>query len=81
MDTKDINEIKQWMNNNLVTKQEALKITGQSAQGFQQSVRTNMIDPFYESKDGKGPSIVRLYLKSDIEAYAKQLQAKKQRQQ
>ena len=39
MDTKDINEIKQWMNNNLVTKQEALKITGQSAQGFQQSVR------------------------------------------
>ncbi|EGP5080267.1 MULTISPECIES: hypothetical protein [Enterococcus] len=81
MDTKNIAEIKQWMNNNLVTKQEALKITGQSAQGFQQSVRTNMIVPFYESKDGKGPAIVRLYLKSDIETYAKQLKAKKQKQQ
>ncbi|EOH8808526.1 MULTISPECIES: hypothetical protein [Enterococcus] len=79
MDTNNLNEIKQWITENLVSKREALKITGQSPQAFQQSVRTNMISPFYESKEGFGSSIVRLYLKSEIEAYAKQLKSKKQK--
>ncbi|MBE9855090.1 hypothetical protein G8B32_10710 [Enterococcus faecalis] len=79
MNPNNINQIKQWMTENLVSKREALKITGQSPQAFQQSVRTNMIRPFYESKEGKGSSVVRLYLKSEIEAYAKQLKAKKQK--
>lgn len=81
MNITNIEELKEWIETNLVTKQEAIKITEQSPKGFQQSVRTNVIKPFYESKEGKGPSVVRLYLKNDIEAYAKQLQAKKQKQQ
>ncbi len=66
-------ELKAWISENLLTKREAIQITQQSPETFQQSVRTGVIRPFYESKEGKGPAIVRLYLKSEVEAYAKQL--------
>lgn len=74
--------MKEWISENLLTKQEAIKITNQSPETFQQAVRTRVIRPFYESKEGKGPAIVRLYLRSDIEAYAKKLaiRRKKERQ-
>lgn len=81
MNITNINELKEWIETNLVTKQEALRITEQSPKGFQQSVRTNVIQPFYESKEGKGPSVVRLYLKSDVEKYAEQLEEKRQKRQ
>jgi hypothetical protein len=65
-------DLKTWMSENLLTKQEAIVITKQSPETFQQAVRTRVILPFYE-KEGKGPANVRLYLKSEIEAYAEHL--------
>ena len=62
-----IEEIKQFMNKNLLTKKEAMKITGQSLTAFDQAVQTGRLKPFFEK--GKGRSMIRLYLKSDVERY------------
>ncbi|MBJ0457579.1 hypothetical protein ACFC84_16460 [Enterococcus casseliflavus] len=70
----DPKEIKEWILDNLVTKQGAMKITGQSGPAFQQAVRTNMVTPFVEYNESP---MVRLYLKSEIEAYAEQVKFRK----
>lgn len=62
------NEIKDWIKNNLIMQDEARSITGQSVSGFNQSVATGRIKPFVEF--GKARK-TRLYLKADIEEYAK----------
>nr|WP_216696338.1 hypothetical protein [Enterococcus innesii] len=80
MNITNSTELKEWISENLLTKREAIKITKQSAETFQQSVRTGMIRPFYESKEGKGPAIVRLYLKSEVETYAKQLDVRRKKE-
>ncbi|MGL9768982.1 hypothetical protein [Enterococcus sp. DIV0806c] len=71
-----LTEIQQWGEKNLLTRQQAAKITGQSYAGFSQTIKTGKIKPFFEFGDS-GPSVVRLYLKSDIEEYAQQLKSKK----
>ena len=65
-----LDELKQFMNDNLVNQQEAIKITHQSKTAFSQSLTTGKIKPFFET-EGKGPAKVRLYLRSDLEEYAK----------
>ena len=62
-----IEEIKEFMNSNLLTKKEAMGITGQSLTAFNQAVQTGRLKPFFER--GKGRSTVRLYLKEDVERY------------
>lgn len=62
-----IEEIKQFMNKNLLTKKEAMRITGQSLTAFDQAVQTGRLKPFFER--GEGRSTVRLYLKEDVERY------------
>lgn len=79
MNLRTPQDIQDWCLKNLLTRQEAAKITKQSYSSFSQSVNLKYIKPFLEY--GSGTGTVRLYLKSDIETYAKQLQAKKQRQQ
>ncbi|EQA5429565.1 hypothetical protein EGW35_13245 [Enterococcus durans] len=79
MNLRTPQDIQDWCLKNLLTRQEAAKITKQSYSSFSQSVNLKYIQPFLEY--GSGTGTVRLYLKSDIETYAKQLQAKKQRQQ
>jgi predicted Zn-dependent peptidase len=74
MGDTDPKEIKEWILENLVTKQGAMKITGQSGPAFQQAVRTNMVTPFVEYNESP---MVRLYLKSEIEAYAEQVKFRK----
>lgn len=74
MKDTDSKEMREWILNNLVTKQGAMKITGQSGPAFQQAVRTNMVTPFVEYNESP---VVRLYLKSEIEAYAKQVALRK----
>ncbi|ONN40974.1 hypothetical protein [Enterococcus mundtii] len=74
MKDPDSKEMREWILNNLVTKQGAMKITGQSGPAFQQAVRTNMVTPFVEYNESP---VVRLYLKSEIEAYAKQVALRK----
>lgn len=62
-----IEEIKQFMNENLLTKKEAMELTGQSLTAFDQAVQTGRLKPFFER--GEGRSTVRLYLKDDVERY------------
>jgi hypothetical protein len=59
-------QIKQWINDNLVMQQEAMKITEQSSNAFNQSVKIGQIKPFVEFGEGRK---TRLYLKSDLETY------------
>ena len=60
-------KIKQFMNENLLTKKEAMELTGQSLTAFDQAVQTGRLKPFFER--GEGRSTVRLYLKDDVERY------------
>lgn len=61
-------EIKKWMEENLVDKKGAKEITGQTDRAFRQSVDTKKIIPFFEIP-GSTSSNIRLYLKSDLEEY------------
>lgn len=63
----NIEEIKQFISENLLTKKEAMEITGQSLTAFDQAVATGRLKPFFER--GEGRSTVRLYLKEDVERY------------
>ncbi len=79
MDLKTNQDIQDWCLTNLLTRQEAAKITKQSYSSFSQSVNLKYIKPFLEY--GSGTGSVRLYLKSDIEKYAKKLEEKRQKRQ
>lgn len=72
----DQQEIKNWMEKNLVGKDEGAKITEQSKVGFSQSVKMGKIVPFFET-NGSTSSNIRLYLKSDLEYYRDTRQRKK----
>lgn len=61
-------QIKQWIHNNLVMQEEAIRITKQSKPGFNQSVAAGSIKPFVEYGSTRK---IRLYLKSDLEEYAR----------
>lgn len=61
-------ELQQFLQDNLLTKDEASAITNQSSRAFSQSVSYGKLKPFFES-EGKGPGKVRLYLKEDVEHY------------
>lgn len=67
MNEEKLQEIKQFMQENLLSKREAMEITGQSAQAFLQSVNMSYIKPFFETSGSTQK--VRLYLKSDMEEY------------
>ena len=60
--------IKGWINDNLIMQDEARAITDQSVSAFNQSVATGRIKPFVEFG---GKRKTRLYLKRDLEEYAK----------
>lgn len=62
-------QIKQWINDNLVMQDEARQITEQSVSAFNQSVATGKIMPFVEFESGK--RTIRLYFRSDLERYRK----------
>lgn len=70
----DKKQIKQWITDNLVLQDEARRITGQSVPGFNQSVMIGRIKPFIEFESGK--RTIRLYLRSDLEEYAKNKRAR-----
>ncbi|HFE9852548.1 hypothetical protein [Enterococcus faecalis] len=63
--------LKEYLKENLLTKDEAPKYTKQSQAGFDQSVKLNsVIQPFF-SKEKNGRTIFKLYLKSEMIAYGK----------
>lgn len=80
MEKNELNDYQNWIKSNLITRKQAAEITGQSYTAFSQTIKLGQVKPFVELGES-GPAIVRLYLKSDIEDYAKQLKAKKQKQQ
>lgn len=61
-------EVKAWMIDNLVMREEARKITGQSDSAFGQSLGHGYIQPFIEYGNKRKMS---LYLKKDLEEYAR----------
>ncbi|MBC1604497.1 hypothetical protein HCJ39_07200 [Listeria rocourtiae] len=70
-------EIKKWMAENLVIKNEASKYTNQTDKAFTQSVQNGNIKPFFEQ--GSGRSMVRLFLIKDLEAYGAQVATRRER--
>lgn len=66
----NLDQLHAYMCDNLLSKQQAMLITKQSATAFQQAERTGMFHPFFETP-GKTSAKVKLYLRSDIEEYAK----------
>ncbi|WP_270997220.1 hypothetical protein [Listeria seeligeri] len=77
MEFKDLDELQEYLQQNLLTKANAMEITGQSGPAFAQAVSTGVLQPFFQQGEGKGPGNVRLYLKKDIEDYAEHLRIKK----
>lgn len=77
MKLESLEEIQKWNQENLLTRQEAAAITGQSYTAFSQAINLRNVLPFLSF--GTGTGTVRLYLKEDIEKYAKQLNEKKQK--
>lgn len=70
----DKNEIKKWIQDNLVMQDKARAITGQSVSAFNQSVATGGIVPFVEFGSARK---TRLYLREDLEEYAKNKRSRK----
>lgn len=65
----DREELVEFLAKNLVTKKQAMRITGQSHSAFQQSVNTRQLKPIYQQGTGTGK--VRLYLRSEVEEYGR----------
>ncbi|MEK3718892.1 hypothetical protein [Paenibacillus sp. FSL R7-0333] len=61
-------QIKEWIEQNLVMRDEAQIITGQSATGFGQSIQNGGVKAFVEFGELRK---TRLYLRSDLEEYAR----------
>ena len=75
-----IQELKEWINDNLIRASEAMEITKQSKPSFNQSVSTNKLEPFYSNGTGGGGfGTINLYLKEEVEIYAKQVKQRRQR--
>ena len=72
-------ELEKFLANNLITKQQARQITGQSHSAFQQSVNTGQLKPIYQQ--GQGTGMVRLYLKKEVEEYALSVKERRSRLQ
>lgn len=72
-------EIAKYIDENLLTKQEAMLVTGQSLTAFDQSVNSGALSPFYDH--GQARSRTRLYLREDVEKYASQVIERRRRLQ
>lgn len=72
-------ELEKFLADNLITKQQARQITGQSLSAFNQSISTKQIMPIYEQGEGTGK--VRLYLKKEVEEYALSVKERRSRLQ
>lgn len=63
----DKEQIRRWIEENLVMQDKARMITGQSVSAFNQSVTTGKIKPFVEFGESRK---TRLYHINDLESYA-----------
>lgn len=72
-------QLKAWVNDNLIRASEAMEITEQSKPAFTQAVRDGKLEPFYNNGSGGGFGTINLYLKSEVEAYAQRAKERRQR--
>lgn len=77
MNIVNIDELREYIDKNLLTKREAIEITKQSVSAFDQAVITGKLKPFYDH--GEERSRVRLYLKSEVEAYSRRAEERRKR--
>lgn len=63
-------QMKEWIQSNLMLQDEAREVTGQSKSAFNQSVATERIKPFVVFGQSRK---TRLYLKEEMEEYAQTL--------
>lgn len=69
-------DVKKWMEDNLVRAEEARKLTGQkSSRSFIQSVQSGQISPFIVWGEGSGAW--KLYERSEMEEYGRKLARRK----
>lgn len=61
-------ELAKFLNDQLLTKQECIEITGQSSRAFLQAVETGRVVPVFDKGQNQGRT--RLFLRKEIEAYA-----------
>ncbi|RBR61835.1 hypothetical protein EB41_02920 [Enterococcus faecalis] len=74
MNEEKLEHYQKWCQENLLNRTEAMAITKQSSYAFTQSVYTKQLLPFVEKKGNTPSGTVRLFLKQDVEAYAKKIQ-------
>ena len=79
MNLTTLEEIQEWAESNLINRKQASKVAGLNYEGFSSAIKRKHIKPFIEIGDEKGPSTTRLYLKSDVESYAKKVKPRKNR--
>ena len=73
-------QLKTWVNDNLIRASEAMEITEQSKPAFNQAVRDGQLEPFYSNGIGGGGfGTINLYLKSEVEVYAGRVKERRQR--
>lgn len=70
----DIEEIKKWIEENLVMQDEARALTEQSVSAFNQSVQSGKIKAFVEFGESRK---TRLYLRSEVEEYGRNKRVRK----
>lgn len=77
---KSENELKLWVKENLISRQDAAELTGQSYTAFSQTLRSERgLKPFVEYKNSDGKILYRLFLKSDVLAYAERVKENRNR--
>ncbi|MEK4360826.1 hypothetical protein NYE48_27855 [Paenibacillus sp. FSL M7-1455] len=70
----NIEEIKKWIEENLVMQDEARALTEQSVSAFNQSVQSGKIKAFVEFGESRK---TRLYLRSEVEEYGRNKRVRK----
>lgn len=80
LDEEKLEHYQKWCQENLLNRTEAMAITKQSSYAFTQSVYTKQLLPFVEKKGNTPSGTVRLFLKQDVEAYAKKIQNRQKNQ-
>jgi hypothetical protein len=70
-------ELVKFLNDQLLTKQECMEITGQSSRAFSQAVDAKRVVPVFDKGQNQGR--IRLFLRKEIEAYAVEADERRKR--
>lgn len=77
MENLNRDELVKFLNDQLLTKQECMQITGQSSRAFSQAVEARRVVPVFDKGQNQGR--IRLFFKTEIEAYADEAAERRKR--